>query len=78
MALVLLSLRPTKPQARYVLWPRIDQKSCLKAIITAGLDAVVLPLQLDGDELNTDLEVGSYCRSLFRAVLDCGPHHPPG
>ena len=38
MALVLtmLSLRENRPNAKYVLWPRIDQKSCFKSILTAG------------------------------------------
>lgn len=39
-----------------VLWPRIDQKSCLKAILTAGLTPIPLPLAQDGDELRTDVE----------------------
>lgn len=36
MVLTLLALRTRRPQARYVVWPRVDQKSCLKAIMTAG------------------------------------------
>ena len=38
MALVLcmLPVRLQRPAARYVIWPRIDQKSCFKSIITAG------------------------------------------
>ena len=38
MALVLtmLALRHMRPSAKYVIWPRIDQKSCFKSIITAG------------------------------------------
>lgn len=39
-----------------MLWPRIDQKSCLKAILTAGLTPVPLPLLRDGDELRTDVD----------------------
>ncbi|RHY61056.1 hypothetical protein DYB30_002344 [Aphanomyces astaci] len=58
---------------RYVLWPRIDQKSCFKAMVTAGmrrnvsllqpdhsnvgLEPVVVENVLVGDELRTDLEV---------------------
>ncbi|RHY85649.1 hypothetical protein DYB26_001325, partial [Aphanomyces astaci] len=57
---------------RYVLWPRIDQKSCFKAMVTAGrrrnvsllqpdhsnvgLEPVVVENVLVGDELRTDLE----------------------
>ena len=32
LTLCLLALRQTRPGAQYVVWPRIDQKSCLKAI----------------------------------------------
>lgn len=43
MTLVLLALRAKRPEtARYVIWPRIDQKSCLKAITTAGFVPVVV------------------------------------
>ena len=39
MALVLtmLSLRAQRPNAKYVIWPRIDQKSCFKSMLTAGM-----------------------------------------
>ena len=40
---------------RYVLWPRIDQKTCLKAIVSANLEVVPLENVLDGDELHTDM-----------------------
>jgi O-phospho-L-seryl-tRNASec:L-selenocysteinyl-tRNA synthase len=36
IVLTLLALRARRPAARYVLWPRVDQKSCLKAIQAAG------------------------------------------
>lgn len=36
LTLCLLSLRLLRPKAKYVLWSRIDQKSCFKSIITAG------------------------------------------
>lgn len=38
-----------------VLWPRIDQKSCLKSIHTAGFRPIPIPMKLNGDELCTDL-----------------------
>lgn len=53
--LVLLALRQLRPQARYVLWPRIDQKSCFKSMLSAGLEPVVLENLLEGDELTTNL-----------------------
>ena len=40
---------------RYVLWPRIDQKTCLKAIVSANLEAVPVPCNLEGDELRTNV-----------------------
>lgn len=39
-----------------VFWPRIDQKSCLKSIHTSGFRPIPMPMKLDGDELQTDLE----------------------
>ncbi|GFO47620.1 O-phosphoseryl-tRNA(sec) selenium transferase [Plakobranchus ocellatus] len=57
MALVLcmLTLKLKRPEAKYVLWPRSDQKSCFKSIITAGLVPVVIENLLAGDELRTDI-----------------------
>jgi len=56
MAVKSLSKQPSK---RYVIWSRIDQKSCLKAISAAGLE--VVPIQLlrdakypDDHSLRTD------------------------
>ena len=56
VALTLLTLRAKRPEARYVLWSRIDQKSCLKAVQTAALIPVAVPLRRDGDELGTDVD----------------------
>ncbi|KAG0722453.1 O-phosphoseryl-tRNA(Sec) selenium transferase [Chionoecetes opilio] len=53
--MTLLSLRDSRPQAKYVLWPRIDQKSCLKSISTAGFEVVVVENVLEGDEIRTDV-----------------------
>ena len=50
-----------------MLWPRIDQKTCLKAITAAGLEAVPLPLLLEGDQLVTDVE------GLRRRLEELGP-----
>lgn len=36
LTLCLLALKQRNPQAQYVLWPRMDQKTCLKCIIAAG------------------------------------------
>jgi O-phospho-L-seryl-tRNASec:L-selenocysteinyl-tRNA synthase len=55
MTLCLMALRQSRPQARYVIWPRIDQKSCFKCILTAGLIPIIIPNQLNSDEIVTDL-----------------------
>ena len=44
---------------RYVLWPRIDQKTCLKSIQASGFEPVVVPMRREGDQLVTDVEVGA-------------------
>jgi O-phospho-L-seryl-tRNASec:L-selenocysteinyl-tRNA synthase len=57
MSLVLSSLRrPEDSNKNIVLWSRIDQKSCFKAIQSAGLQCVVVPTTLEGDEVVTDLD----------------------
>ncbi|XP_069374607.1 O-phosphoseryl-tRNA(Sec) selenium transferase isoform X2 [Paralichthys olivaceus] len=56
LTLCFLTLRHRRPKARYIIWPRIDQKSCFKAMITAGFEPVVVENILEGDELRTDLE----------------------
>ncbi|GJP29024.1 hypothetical protein CLOM_g29 [Closterium sp. NIES-68] len=55
LTLSLLALKTSRPSAKYVLWSRIDQKTCLKCILTAGLIPVVVPLELNGDQLCTNL-----------------------
>lgn len=57
IVLTLLTLKQTKPLANTVLWTRIDQKSCIKAIKAAGLELEVIPNLIEGDELRTNLEV---------------------
>ena len=44
------------PKRDIVLWSRIDQKSCFKAIHSAGLICVVVPTRIQGDEVVTDLD----------------------
>ncbi|XP_067635613.1 O-phosphoseryl-tRNA(Sec) selenium transferase isoform X1 [Eurosta solidaginis] len=55
--LCFLTLHQQRPQAKYVLWSRIDQKSCFKSIITAGLIPVIIEPQLnDNGSMSTNLE----------------------
>lgn len=60
MSLVLSSIRQCQkddePSKTVVLWSRIDQKSCFKAIQSAGLTCVVVPTKLESDAVTTDLD----------------------
>lgn len=60
MALVLSSLQRNmykKGERRnVVLWSRIDQKTCYKAVLSAGFECVVVPTRVDGDMAVTDME----------------------
>lgn len=42
-----------------VVWSRVDQKTCLKAVTAAGLTPHVVQLRRQGDQLVTDMEVRS-------------------
>lgn len=56
LVLAFLALRSARPAAaRKVIWPRIDQKTCFKAMLTAGLEPLVVANRLEGDQLCTDL-----------------------
>lgn len=57
MTLSLLSLKSSRPTAKYVIWPRIDQKTCLKCIITAGFEPIIIPNLIEEDELSTNIEL---------------------
>ena len=57
ITLTLLAMKAARPKAaKYVLWPRIDQKTCLKAVVSAGLEPVVIQNLLHGDQLITDMD----------------------
>ena len=56
MTMTLQALRSEcKINRNVVLWSRIDQKSCLKAILAAGFQPVVIPTLREGDEVRTDI-----------------------
>ena len=42
MTLCLLTIKKQRPNSRYVLWSRIDQKSCFKSILTANLEPIII------------------------------------
>ncbi|EAR84373.1 O-phosphoseryl-tRNA(Sec) selenium transferase (macronuclear) [Tetrahymena thermophila SB210] len=56
LSLVLSSLRGNNFKKRYVIWPRIDQKTCLKCIYTSGLEPLVIENIQKEDKLTTNIE----------------------
>eukprot|EP01041_Mallomonas_annulata_P000935 gene935-1814_t len=56
LALCMLTLRQKNPTGKYIIWPRIDQKSCFKSILTAGFIPLIVENILNGDELTTNYE----------------------
>jgi O-phospho-L-seryl-tRNASec:L-selenocysteinyl-tRNA synthase len=59
LTLVLLAMRALHPEpskATRVIWCRLDQKTCVKAVVGAGLDLVVAGMKQAGDELVTDVD----------------------
>lgn len=68
MTLCLLSIRASaRPTPKFVVWSRIDQKSCFKSIVTAGFVPVVVELLVCGDELRTDVA------SIEQKIAQLGP-----
>jgi len=69
LSMVLLTLIKMKPKAKYVLWPRIDQKTCLKCISTANLEAVVIENIIEGEEITTNMEL------MAEKIKELGPEN---
>ncbi|CAK88142.1 unnamed protein product (macronuclear) [Paramecium tetraurelia] len=67
ISLCLLALKSLKPQAKYVLWPRIDQKTCLKCIQTANLIPIVIDSVIQDHVVTTNLDM------LIQKVNEIGP-----
>lgn len=59
LTLVYQTLRLRNTLGKYVIFPRIDQKTCLKSIITAGLIPIIIEPRISDelDQLDTDLEL---------------------
>ena len=55
LSLVFLALHQERPKAKYIIWSRIDQKSCFKSITTSGFQPIIVNLILNKDELQTDV-----------------------
>lgn len=56
ITLAFMTIRSKRPYAKYIIWPRIDQKTCFKSILTAGYIPIVIENILVGDQLITDIE----------------------
>eukprot|EP00340_Litonotus_pictus_P005528 CAMPEP_0170528808 /NCGR_PEP_ID=MMETSP0209-20121228/14259_1 /TAXON_ID=665100 ORGANISM="Litonotus pictus, Strain P1" /NCGR_SAMPLE_ID=MMETSP0209 /ASSEMBLY_ACC=CAM_ASM_000301 /LENGTH=378 /DNA_ID=CAMNT_0010820211 /DNA_START=615 /DNA_END=1751 /DNA_ORIENTATION=+ len=56
LSLCYLTLKQMKPDAKYVIFPRIDQKTCLKSIITAGLIPIIIEPTVKEDLLTTNID----------------------
>ena len=63
------SSTPTEP--RYVIWPRIDQKSCFKCILTAGFTPLVVENKIVGDAIETDVDAirALLCSDAYRGKV---------
>ncbi len=57
ISIVLLTLQKLKPNAKYVIWPRIDQKTCLKCIISANLTPISIEGIIEKDEIHTNIDL---------------------
>lgn len=55
LALCLSTIQKTRPNATYVLWSRIDQKSCFKSILVANLRPVIIDTIQTENGLSTDV-----------------------
>lgn len=74
LTLCLQALRKRRPNAKYVLWSRIDQKSCFKAITAAGLQPIVIPVQVLAHECTLVTDCGQFeqrIRELGAANILC-------
>lgn len=68
----MMSIRQDKPNAKFVIMPRIDQKSCIKSITCAGFTPVIIEPVKDGDELVTNLtEIESKINELEPENIAC-------
>jgi O-phospho-L-seryl-tRNASec:L-selenocysteinyl-tRNA synthase len=59
LTLTYLTLRLQKPKAKYIIWSRIDQKTCLKCIVTSGFEPIIInpiPNKTNDYEIETDVE----------------------
>lgn len=56
LCMAMIALRTLHPDKKYVLWPRIDQKSCFKSILAAGLVPIVVENVWTEQGMETNME----------------------
>lgn len=70
LSLCLSSLRSQRPNAKYVLWSRIDQKSCFKSLYTAGFVPVVLPTKRVEGKVGLFTDLNAFEIALDNCLVD--------
>jgi len=57
LALTFLTLKTVRPEAKYIIWPRIDQKTCFKSMFTANMIPIVIEPIIDNNgEIQTNIK----------------------
>ncbi|XP_035779761.1 O-phosphoseryl-tRNA(Sec) selenium transferase-like [Anopheles albimanus] len=72
---VMLSLRAVhskRPQSRYVLWSRVDQQSCFKSILAAGLVPIVVDSLIATDDDSRELKYATDLDTFQAKVEELG------
>ncbi|XP_050069772.1 O-phosphoseryl-tRNA(Sec) selenium transferase [Anopheles maculipalpis] len=64
MMLVLRAIHSKRPSASYVLWSRVDQQSCFKSILAAGLRPIIIDSILASETRNQDDANSSFSTDL--------------
>ncbi|KAG8190429.1 hypothetical protein JTE90_009266 [Oedothorax gibbosus] len=72
MLLCLRMFHSQRPRGKYVIWPRLDQKSCFKCILAAGLEPVVIKnVNIDDGLMGCVEDIESNIKSLGAENIVC-------
>eukprot|EP00960_Hanusia_phi_P064476 765802-Hanusia_phi.AAC.9 len=66
ITLSLMGISSTRPGLKKVIWPRVDQKTCLKSLLAMGLTPIIIDNKLEGDEVVADMD------AIEQAILEHG------
>ncbi|KAG4077619.1 hypothetical protein HA402_008879 [Bradysia odoriphaga] len=69
LALCLSTIKKTRPNASYVLWSRIDQKSCFKSILVANLRPIII------DTIPTEHGLSTNVLAFQQKIEELGPEN---